>query len=123
MKFLLIGGGTFFVDAGILQVLVAGFDMSPFFARAFSFLSAVTVTWWLNRKYTFKTTEAPNLKEFGRYIMTQGVGLAVNVGIYSLCVVLFDVMRTYPALALIPATSASLICNFISMKFLVFRRG
>jgi len=120
-KFLIVGGIAFFIDASLLQSLVSVAEVSPFVARIFSFSGAVTFTWWMNRRYTFKSERSASLREFMQYITTQSLGLGINVGIYSLCLLSIDITATYPVIALVPATGVALIFNFVSMKKIVFK--
>ena len=61
MRQLLLFGiaGTlgFFVDAGVVSVLVHGLDWNPYAARAVSFLCAVATTYVFNRHITFAASQ------------------------------------------------------------------
>ena len=121
IKFLIIGGIAFFIDAGVLQGLVNFLNVDPYSARFISFTYAVIFTWLMNRKYTFSIIFSPSLQEFIKYLATQSIGLAINFTIYSLCILSINLAADYPILALIPATGLALIFNFLSMKKIVFK--
>jgi putative flippase GtrA len=53
LRFCLVGAAGSLVDAGLLQALVTLAGANPFVARVSSFLAAATVTWRLNRCFTF----------------------------------------------------------------------
>lgn len=52
-RFCLVGSTGFLLDAALLQGFISFMDMDPYLARIFSFLGAATLTWILNRNYTF----------------------------------------------------------------------
>lgn len=121
LKFLVIGSMAFLIDAMILQALVSLAGFSPFLGRFFSFSVAVVFTWLANRTVTFGLKYPPHLREFFGYVFSQSIGLGINVGIYSLCILNYEITHEFPVLALVPATSASMMFNFFSMKKFVFK--
>jgi putative flippase GtrA len=55
VKFAFTGGIGFVVDVGILTLLAVVFDVNPYVARVGAIAIAMTVTWLINRRFTFKT--------------------------------------------------------------------
>ena len=51
--FFVVGTIGFIVDAGVLAVLVHGYGQGNYSSRMVSFAVAVTVTWLLNRTFSF----------------------------------------------------------------------
>jgi putative flippase GtrA len=119
--FLLAGAGGFVVDAGILQSLVSLLGVHPYPARAVSFTAAVLFTWWVNRSWSFAVDRRPSWAEFFLYLRSMIVGGVINWIVYSLLIARSDTMRTYPALALVPAVALAMIFNFSAMRFWIFR--
>jgi putative flippase GtrA len=97
--------------------------------RVLSFLSAVWVTWQINRRYTFDAAAASPWRQWWRYVGAMAFGGAVN---YAVSAAVMALLARWPAAApLLPAapmlavccgTLAGLALNFLSAKFLVFQR-
>ena len=121
VKFLLIGGCAFLIDAGILHVGIKFFDLPALTSRIFSFITAVTFTWVMNHRFTFNIKQPLRLIDFITYISTQSIGLTINFTVYVLCIWLWDLAASYPMVALVPATGFAMIANFVLMKKLVFK--
>ena len=86
VKFLLVGGCAFLIDAGILHVGIKFFDLSALTSRIFSFIAAVTFTWVMNHRFTFKIKQPLRLIDFITYISTQSIGLTINFTVYVHCI-------------------------------------
>ena len=68
LRFAVIGGAAFLVDAGLLYLLIWS-GMGPYLGRVISLLTAATCTWLGNRKFTFDTRPKPAAKEVGTTTM------------------------------------------------------
>ena len=119
--FSLAGVAGFLVDAGIVWVFTrAGVD--PFTAQAVAFTMAVTVTWLLNRRFTFAHHASPNwLREWLHYVAANSVGAVVNNGVYALLVMTVALFSKEPVLAVAAGSLAGLVFNFTASRTLVFR--
>ncbi|MHB1529456.1 MAG: GtrA family protein [Acidiferrobacteraceae bacterium] len=122
LHFSVVGGVGFLVDGGILTLLHSGFGRSLLLSRLCSFSVAVTVTWGLNRRYTFPEHRDPRAgAEWRRYAAVNGVGAFINLGFF------FALVNHYPGLAarpLVPLALAALVAlgfNFVGSKHLAFR--
>ncbi len=113
LKFMIVGGVAFLVDAGLLLITTELLNLPPEIGRIFSFLGAVTTTWYLNRTYTFTTASRPTLKEFVSYVLAMSFGLAVNYAVFVALIRLNEIAGAYPVLALVPSTLAGMIINFL----------
>lgn len=125
-RFLVVGTVGFAVDSGVLSLLVHGFGIGPIMARGPSFLSAVTVTWALNRAYTFHGLKAhPIGAQYVRYLAAQGVGALTNLGVYAAAIFAIALCARFPVLALAPGSVAALVVNYVLLRLFVFhdRRG
>ncbi|MDH3265071.1 MAG: GtrA family protein [Paracoccaceae bacterium] len=114
--FAIAGGLAFLVDAGVLTFAVSALDLRPEVARVPSFLAAVVTTWLINRRYTFRTSRAPSLAEFLRYLWAMSVGLAVNYAVFVTVLHLSDTAAALPVLALVPATLSGMVVNFLTSR-------
>ncbi|MDP6437183.1 MAG: GtrA family protein [Gammaproteobacteria bacterium] len=119
--FVVVGGIGFIVDASILATLIHGYGWGDYTARIVSFTVAVTVTWYLNRRYAFPATQTPDRKkEYTRYLTVQGSGMAINILVYSLCISTSELMDTWPVLALAVGSAVALIFNYVGSRLFVF---
>ncbi|MAE90913.1 GtrA family protein [Salipiger bermudensis] len=118
--FALAGLAGFGVDAGVLSALL-GLGLSPGLARVPSFVAAVLTTWAINRTLTFRTSTRASLAEFLRYILAMGLGLAINYATFLLALRLSEAAAAQPVLALVPATAAGMVVNFLSSRHILHR--
>lgn len=122
LSFVFAGGIGFLADAGMLSLLFHVVGLGPYVSRGIAFVFAVTVTWILNRTYTFQNKSASKLHhEYFRYMSTQVLGAAINFGIYAMCLHLSEFMRQWPVAALAVGSVVAMVFNFLAMKFLVFK--
>ena len=122
-RFFLVGGTGFCVDAAFLALLhhLLGLDVVP--ARLISFVIAATVTWYLNRRYTFKLRAAQRTRdEWSRYLVVNGLGAVLNFTIFIWLLSAFPYLAPYPLLILAIASAVALIFNFLGSKYLVFHK-
>jgi putative flippase GtrA len=120
-RFMVVGGVGFVVDASVLTVLVSFGNMGLYSSRAVSFLLAVSVTWYMNRVWTFQTTDNKrHRQEYVRYILVQVVGALINLGIYVYCIETIPKMADYPVLPLMIGAVVALMFNYLFSRKLVF---
>ena len=113
----------FVVDAGIVQFLVREIGMNPYGARVLSFLAAATTTWGFNRRYTFAGHGGGSRRrELLRYLLAMAVGFALNYGAYALCLAVWPLVRSWPAIGVAVGSVAGALVNFLSSKYWIFRR-
>ena len=121
LRFCAVGAIGFIVDAGVLQILTSLLGMDPYSSRVVSFLAAATVTWLLNRRYTFSADEDAHLhREWARYISINAFGGGLNYLIYALCVAQFTLVHRYLFLGVAAGSAAGLLVNYTASKYLVF---
>lgn len=121
VRFSLVGGIGFLVDAGLLVLLLGTTQMGPFVARIFSYLGAATATWALHRHHTF--AEAPPAapgRQWIRFVSVNAVGALVNYGLYSTLILSFDAFRAAPVAALAIASIVALAFNYGASRRFVF---
>ncbi len=131
-KFLLTGTLNTFIDLGILNALMfifattAGAGLSAF--KAVSFSAAVINSYFLNKFWTFKKKDAKaNPKEFITFYALTGVGLLINVGIFTIIVnVVGPKFGFTPELWANVAAMMAVVCvcmwNFLGYKFIIFKK-
>ncbi|MCD6270710.1 GtrA family protein [bacterium] len=131
-KFALVGTLNTFIDLGILNYLmfISGFSSGWFYAlfKSISFTGAVTNSYFWNKFWSFEKTETKaEIGEYSEFYIVTLIGLLINVGTASLIVNL-----TKPQFGLsdalwgnvgaILAVGASFLWNFLSAKFIVFKK-
>jgi putative flippase GtrA len=120
--FSLSGVAGFVFDASIVWALTY-MAIDAIVAQGVAFSVAVTVTWWLNRKFTFSHLSDHHVfREWLRYISANSVGAIVNNGLYVILVLSVSVMTKHPVFAVAIGSLAGLSFNFTASRLLVFRR-
>ena len=122
-RFFLVGLAAFSADAIILQGLVSFTELGPYWARLPSALTALLISWWFNRRYTFVLEkEMPVLNSLVSYVATIALSTTINLLIYGYLISRFLLFAQYPVLALVVASVIGLLINFILAKYWVFRK-
>jgi putative flippase GtrA len=120
LRFALVGVVGFLVDAAILYVMAA-VGVGIRLGRVVSYLFAVTTTWVLNRRYTFRGPSGYSmLGEWARYGTSQLGGAAVNLGVYYLLIRL-SFVADHPVIGVAAGSLSGLLLNFTVAKVAVFR--
>lgn len=120
-RFLVVGAVGFMVDAGLLIAMMHGAGLSPVSARLVSFSVAVTVTWLLNRLWTFRchASDRP-LAEWRRYVTVNGLGGLINLGTFALLAGPVPGLGVNPLIAFASASAVALIFNFLGSRTFAF---
>lgn len=119
-RFLAVGAVGFGVDGGLLSWLLSqGWSIAA--ARAVSFPAAVSVTWWLNRTWTFRQpTKAAARREYLLYFATQVGGALINLAVFFALVHLFEPLRRWPLVPLAAGAVVAIVFNFSISRWVVF---
>ena len=124
LTFCAIGTLGFLVDLAVLYALAPLLGWMG--GRVASFLAAATLTWWFNRRFTFGAGAAPHkgstASQLARYLLLMLGGAAVNYGAYAATLLMVEHPHA-PALGVAIGSIAGLGINFLSARFLVFRRA
>lgn len=123
VRFCLVGALGFVTDFGVLYVLVHWLHLQPTSGRILSFMVAATVTWKVNRHFTFAQRGAGTLREWLSYLVLTGVGGLVNVAVYWLWISLTDSTTVNLFLGVAAGSAVALFFNFTISKRAVFARG
>jgi putative flippase GtrA len=121
-RFIVVGGAGFIADAGVLLAIVTG-GGDPYAGRLASFALAVTLTWWLNRIWTFRADRRPGKGgEYAAYVLVQCGGFGVNYTIFAAAVSTLGQGPDTVVAALALGSVAGLFVNFAGARWLVYRR-
>jgi putative flippase GtrA len=122
MRFCVVGSLGFACDAGTTLLLAKGLGLPSTPARAIAFIVAATVTWALNRVFTFR-----HQGEGGGwlpYVLSTGMGALISLGVYRAW--LDWAGNESPAQLLVGVALGSLSAlafNFFVAQRLIFRRA
>jgi putative flippase GtrA len=119
LRFAAVGVVGFVVDAGIVEALKH--SAGPLVAQLLAFPVASTVTWALNRKFTFGASRLPVVREWLQYIVANLLGWAANNGTYAWLILQMPLAYQHPVLAVAAGSIAGMFFNFGASHLLVFR--
>jgi putative flippase GtrA len=125
-SFALIGLAGYAVDAAITYAGAKYASLSPELARPPGFIIATIVNFLLNRAITFRHSSAPLVRAFIRYCVVASVGLAVNYGVYTACVLLaprfgLEVRPAILPLFIAAGAGVAMVLTFVGFRFFAFR--
>ena len=121
LRFVIVGGFGFLVDAGVVSLLVATTGLGLYWGRLVSFLCAASTTWVLNRNFTFRGHGSDNrVREWGKFLVVSIGGAIINYGVYAVTIELWPLARQFPAIAVAFGSLAGMGFNFPASKYLVF---
>ncbi|MCC4833686.1 GtrA family protein [Shewanella sp. 10N.7] len=85
VSFLLVGGGSFIVDLSIYLSLIELAAWQPFVARTLAFMVGLGLTWFGNRKFTFRErSQLSTLKQCRWVITIAAISALANLGAFHL---------------------------------------
>lgn len=121
LRFCVVGGTGFVVDAGILEMF-CHYGVSAPIARAVSIAVALQVTFLLHGFYTFKTRGGFSRQRWLQFMLFNLVGAALNYGTFLLVLMLPLLEEPLPHryLALVMGTAVGLVFNYTSNRRFVF---
>jgi putative flippase GtrA len=124
LSFAVVGVVGFFVDAGVLLLVVNLLGFNVYAGRLLSFAAAATVTWALNARFTFKDTETRSgVGQWLRFICVNAGGALLNFGAYAWMVTNVRFAHQHLPLAVACGSLAGLAVNFTLSRALVFKRS
>ena len=121
LSFGIAGVIGFVVDAGLLYLLAP--HVGWYAGRVLSFWGAATATWLINRRFTFAdgARRLPLWHEYLRYLAAMLGGALVN---YAAYVAVLHALQgpAAPLLGVAAGSIAGMGVNYLSARYLVFRR-
>jgi putative flippase GtrA len=117
-RFLAVGVAATVVHYAVLIALVEAWGINPVWATTGGFLTAVVLSYVLNRRYTFE--ERPAFSSgLLKYYAAVSVGLALNTGVMAA----LTACGFHYLPAQVTASGVALVWNFLAARFVVFIRG
>jgi putative flippase GtrA len=121
MQFGVVGGIGFVVDTAIVYALRAPTGL--YVGGTAAYFVAVTVTWWINRIWTFRSVVPIGTmrRQWARYALANLPGLMLNLGTYFALIAGSPFCAAYPVVAVGAGAVAGMAANFTLSRSLVFR--
>ncbi|TKU10955.1 GtrA family protein [Citrobacter sp. wls829] len=123
MKFGIVGGVGFIVDAAVMYALKT--FTGVYVAKIISFFCAVFVTYLLNRIFTFKEKASglTNREEFSRYLLLMLLGGVINYTAFYLSVTFSSFIYTYPIFGVAIGSLTGMVFNYITSSRLIYKNS
>jgi putative flippase GtrA len=123
LKFALVGGTGFIVDASVLILLYEVLQLDLFIARALAFFVAATSNWILNRLFTFSDRDLMGNKsaEWMRFVSSALVSAVPNLGLFSLLMLLLPETLPWIFVAMACGILVGYFCNYQLAKHWVYK--
>ncbi|MBE7182992.1 MAG: GtrA family protein [Methylobacterium mesophilicum] len=119
LRFMLVGGTGFVVDAALLWLILYATGIGPLPARLVSSSCSMLVTWMLNRNFAFGPSDRKLLHEGAVYGGVTMIASMVNFTTYA--IVLFVWPHTAPLLAMLIGSVVATAFSFTGYSRVVFR--
>ena len=120
--FCIVGCIGFIIDASIVYGGVTYFDMDPYLTRIFSYLTAATTTWKLNRQFTFPHNLRRQLhREWSYYVTANAIGGTANYIVYVVCLWYLQDIDNRIIIGVAAGSAVGLAFNFSASKWWVFK--
>ncbi len=133
LKFAVTGGIGFVVDVGTLTFLTVVPDWDPYTSRVVAIVVAMTTTWLINRRFTFKVhdkvTDARGLvAEGGRYASVAISAALVNYAVYVVSLtllptVIFGSDDWPPPIAAVIGSGVAMFFSYFGYSRFAFRHA
>jgi putative flippase GtrA len=124
LTFAVAGTLGFLTHAVVLTALVAGLRVPAYRAWFPAFALAVTVTYAINRGWTFRARAGDDrAPEYTRYVVVQSAGAALNYGTYAAALWMHPLFQARPVAALALGSLAGMVANYLTARHLAFTGG
>ena len=123
LKFALVGGSGFVVDACVLMLLYQWLQIDLLVARAAAFFVAASSNWLLNRVFTFSDRDLSGKKtsEWMRFVVSAIAAAVPNIGIFYLLMLALPETLPWIFFAMGCGILAGYVCNYQLAKHWVYK--
>lgn len=115
IKFILVGFVGLIIDFGLTFIFKEKLKVQRFVANSIGFIAAASANYYLNRWFTFKSTNEDVLTEYSSFIIISLIGLAIN----NLFLSFFE-KKTNFYIAKLLAIIITTLWNFLANYFITF---
>ncbi|HNQ59167.1 MAG TPA: GtrA family protein [Bacteroidales bacterium] len=118
IKFIIVGFSGLIVDYGITAFSKEILKIQRFISNAMGFICAASSNYYLNRIWTFSSTNPEVVREFGFFFVISLIGLGIN------SLILWFVLKKFKLnfyLAKIFAIAGATLWNFFANAFITFQ--
>jgi len=120
VRFGTVGFAGFFADTAVVYTLKGSVGL--YVAGAVAYLVAVTVTWALNRIWTFRGLGGGSAhRQWAKFLAANALGFVLNRGTYFILVTVSPFCVQYPVVAIFAGVVMGMFMNFHLSRTLVFR--
>ena len=121
--FAIAGTVGFLVDSGVLELLVRVLHVQVHLARVLSFLVAMTVTWQVNRRFTFREGRQSRtlFGEWLRYFASSLLGGATNYGAFAISIAVSPFIRSHLVIGVAIGSLVGMVTNYLLYSRFVFK--
>ena len=120
-RFAVVGTLGFAADALVLLTLTGVCNVPPLPARIGSFTCAATLTYLLNRRFTFEYSGRGAFGLWPRYMLTTGIGALINISVYQAWIGFAGTSPLQLVLGSAIGSVTALFFNYFVSRTLVFR--
>jgi putative flippase GtrA len=119
LTFCVVGVAGFVTDALTTLAATQLLGLDPLPGRAIAFLVAASITWYLNRRYTFRSTAGS--RSLAPYLALTGFGALINIGVYRTWVQTAGAAPVQLVTGVALGSVTALAFNFLISRYVVFR--
>lgn len=120
LRFGIVGALGFVTDFTVVYLLVKVLGLGTVSGRLLSFLVAATVTWKVNRHFTFVREDAGSVREWLHYLLFTGIGGGINVAVYQTWLYFTNDSTMNMFLGVAAGSGVAMVFNFVVSKRAVF---
>lgn len=126
MKFAVVGGVGFVVDAAMFAFCLYALSMPMLWARSVAFICAASTTWLGNRCFTFRslTSQSGKRRRFEQWLKFIGCALISaipNFVMFQTVILILGEQGIKPFVALIAGIIAGMMSNYLLSRHFVFK--
>jgi Predicted membrane protein len=117
--YIFVGALTTLINFIVYFIVKDALNLHYIAANIVAWVTAVLFAYVANRIWVFRSESTNILKEFGLFVLSRLFSLMLETGLLFMAV---DVLKVNDSLAKIIIAFLVIICNYITGKWIVFRR-
>ena len=121
-RFGFIGINALILEIVLISILVE-IGIYPEYSRIISIPIAISFTWYLNRRFTFKNKNPKKVKQYSKYFFVILCGITINYFVYIYFLNFYRGLEYAYIIALCLGSLSSMFFNFGLSKFVIFKKN